>query len=45
MKFRAVEQFSEDERYLFFDDAGTIILHTDFVFVFADGLDMNPDFG
>ena len=26
MEFRAVEEFSEDERYLFFDDAGTIVL-------------------
>ena len=43
MKFRAVEEFSEDERYLFFDDAGSIILHADFVFIFADGFDVDPD--
>jgi hypothetical protein len=42
---RAIEQFAEDERNLFFDDAGTVILHTDFVFIFADGFDMHPDFG
>ena len=34
-----------DERNLFFDNAGTVVLHTDFVFIFADGFDMHPDFG
>ena len=45
VRFRAVEQFAEDEQNLFFNDTGTVILHTDFVFVFADGFDVYPDFG
>jgi hypothetical protein len=45
VKLRAVEQFAEDERYLLFDNAGTVILNADFVFIFADGLYPDPDFG
>ena len=45
VKFGAVEQFAENERNLFFDDTGSVVLHADFVFIFADGFDVYPDFG
>jgi hypothetical protein len=27
------------------DDAGTVVLYSDFELIFTDGLDVNPDFG
>ena len=45
VKFGAVEKFSEDEGYLFFDDTGSVVLNGDFEFVFTDGLNSYPDFG
>src|SRR5688572_5968165 len=43
MKLRSVEQLSKDERYLFLDDARTVVLHADLVPIGAGGLQMNPD--
>src|SRR6516225_2523794 len=45
MKFRTIEQFSEDERDLFFDNARPVILDTDFVPIGTRSFDMNPDLG
>src|SRR5262245_51430647 len=45
MKFRAIEQFSEDERYLFFDNARPVVLDTDLVPIGTRSFDMNPDLG
>src|SRR5215472_4858895 len=45
MKFRPIEQFSEDERDLFFDNAGPVVLDTDFVPIGTRSFDMNPYLG
>src|SRR5215471_10036235 len=45
MKFRTIEQFSEDERDLFFYNARTVVLDTDFVPIGTRSFDMNPDLG
>ena len=45
MKFRSVEEFAENEWNLFFDDAGSVVLDGNFVFIFSDGFDLHPDFG
>src|SRR5215469_3687125 len=45
MEFRTIEQFSEDERDLFFDNARPVVLDTDFVATGTRRFDMNPDLG
>ena len=45
MKFRSVQQLAEDQRNLFFDDARAVILHANFVAVFAGLLDVDPQLG
>src|SRR5215469_2673204 len=45
MKLRTIEQFSEDEGDLFFNNARPVVLDTDFVPVGARSFDMNPDLG
>ena len=45
MKFRTIEQFSEDERDLFFNNTRPVVLDTDLVPIGAGWLDMNPEFG
>src|SRR6185369_16033545 len=45
MKLRTIEQFSEDERDLFFDDARPVVLDTDLVPIGSGGFDMNPNLG
>jgi hypothetical protein len=45
MKFRTIEQFSEDEGDLLFDNARPVVLDTDFVPVGTRSFDMNPDLG
>jgi hypothetical protein len=43
VKFRSVQQFAENQRYLLFHNAGAIVLHADFVSVRAGGFQVNPD--
>ena len=45
MELGAVQQFPEDERYLFFKNSGTVVLYGRLVTVVGGLLDMNPDFG
>ena len=42
VKFRSVEQLSEDLRYLCFDDPGTIVLYGDSKPVFCELPDVDP---
>lgn len=45
MKFRTIEQFSEDERNLFFDNARSVVLDTNFVPIGTRSFDTKPDLG
>ena len=45
VELRAVEQLAEDQRDLFLDDAGAVVLHADLEAVLAGAFDVDPDFG
>ena len=42
MKFRSIQQLAEDQRNLFLDDAGAVVLHANLVAVRAGLLDVHP---
>src|SRR6266581_2185138 len=44
VEVRPVEQFAEDQRNLFLDDSGAVILHADLEAIDARGFDVHPDF-
>src|SRR5262249_33072977 len=45
MKFRTIEQSSEDERDLLLANARPVVLDADFVAIRTGSFDMDPDFG
>ena len=44
MELRPVEQFSEDQRDLFFDDSGPVVLDGHLEPVLGNLFDVDPDF-